>query len=370
MRSIVPLARVGRALAGIVLLGLLLGHPAGAWAGVSGLQATEENATKEREAALRSASGSGEGSVSANTKAAVYTVGAWVQTLNDFNVQERLFGATVWLWAIGPAEVEGDPLRTLQPTNLVGINESNFSGNAVRGEKHWFEKKVQGQFRHMWNLQNFPFDKQVLKMRFTEGLNDTFALKYVVDKRGSRLSDTIDIPGWRVSDFTVTAVPVEYNTSFGDPASVFDNRTARPALEISIELVRTTISGFFKLTAIMYGCVLLTCLTFLMAPADVSPRGSFVAGSLFATALNMRAASSALGTDGTLTLVDQLHILSLVLVFIAALMIIVTRRLLDRSMPLANVMRVNVIVLGASLVGFVIGNVILIGQAAALAHAP
>ena len=296
-----------------------------------------------------------------------FTVGAWVQDLYDLDVRTKSFSATVWLWAIGTNGTR-EPLQSLQPVNLLRADkDAAFYGQARRGELYWSERKLKGQFRHDWNITNFPFDQHTLKIKLSEAFDDTFSLNYTVDARGSALSDQLVADGWRVSGFEIKSVPTLYNTAFGDPTLAFDNHSTRASIEISMQLERNSFSAFFKLTAIMYIAFIISLLTYFMHvenPSIMSPRVSLVAGALFSTALNMRSASAALGGDEVVTLVDRLHLAALVTTLLAATMCVVSRVLFDLKVRPDFVRRANYSAFGVAVTFFILANAVLIGVAA------
>ena len=109
---------------------------------------------------------------------------------------------------------------------------------------------------------------------------------------------------------------------------------------------------------------LLSDLLHLDDPSVMSPRISLVVGAVFASAINMRAASSTLGSDEGFTLVDRIHIAGLWLTAAATVVAVVSRLLLDGKRPSdAHVKRFNSICCATAAVSFVAINVVLIALA-------
>ena len=90
-----------------------------------------------------------------------------------------------------------------------------------------------------------------------------------------------------------------------------------------------------------------------------------LAGSLFATAINMRSASTALGGEAGVTLVDKLHVVTLLTILLAATMCVVSRILFDSKAKPALVKKLNYTAFTLAVLTFVLANIILIGLAAA-----
>jgi hypothetical protein len=74
----------------------------------------------------------------------------------------------------------------------------------------------------------------------------------------------------------------------------------------------------------------------------------------------MRAATSALGSDSKLTLVDKLHIVGLIVILIAPVVAVLSRSWLERGRTPQYVQRLNTLAIVASLVLFFGINLILV----------
>lgn len=93
-----------------------------------------------------------------------------------------------------------------------------------------------------------------------------------------------------------------------------------------------TFTSFFKMASVVYVAATLALLSFLFhldSGGSFGSRISFLAGSLFATVINMRVASTELGSNEGLTLIDLIHITALILIIGATVLTIVADRQLD-----------------------------------------
>jgi hypothetical protein len=82
-------------------------------------------------------------------------------------------------------------------------------------------------------------------------------------------------------------------------------------------------------------------------------RLGLVVGAIFAGAFNMREASAVLGADQGLTLVDQIHVVALVIVLFATVAAVKSRRMVQADRPESEVRRFNYLCLAASTLSFV-----------------
>jgi len=131
-------------------------------------------------------------------------------------------------------------------------------------------------------------------------------------------------------------------------------------------VVRDSFTSFFKMASVVYVAATLALLSFLFyldSPSSFGSRISFLAGSLFATVINMRVSSTELGSNEGLTLIDMIHVTSLILILAATVLTIMA----DRRLNAGNRDAVrrfdlhNMIICGAF---FIAANVALIAHAA------
>ena len=157
-----------------------------------------------------------------------------------------------------------------------------------------------------------------------------------------------------------------YLTTYGDPSDP-DGSTEYSQLVLTATFERDDLMSFFKLTFVVYIAFVISLISYLLNlqnPTMLSARMSIISGTLFAVAVSMRTATSTLSTEEGLTLVDKIHIAALVAILVDAITALMTQRLIEKEYPAARVTRFNRIVMVAVVVGFVVANAWLIGNAA------
>ena len=297
-----------------------------------------------------------------DTPAVAYPVGIFITSLHDLDPIGGSFGVDYWVWSVHPSEL--DPLESQELYNAKEAN-ADLDLKKERGDQEWSQRKISAVVLHDWDMSNFPFDRQVLDIVLEEGAADTNALVYTADTANSGYNEDIRLDGWRITDFTIEERTVHYATTFGDPDISSGSSYAR--LVASVQIEREDVAGFFKLVAGVYAASAICLLSFLMAP-DIPPifgaRMAVLVGSLFATVISLRASEAVLGgSTATLSLVDKIHIVAMVYIFIAALIAVFARKTCESGKEeLAKRRdRVWLPVLGIS---FVLANGLLIGMAA------
>lgn len=259
-----------------------------------------------------------------DTEAIAYPVGIFITSLHDLDLIGGSFGVDYWVWSVHPSEL--DPLENLELYNAKEA-DADLDLKEERGDQEWSQRKVSAVVHHDWDLSNFPFDSQVLNIVLEEGAADTSTLVYSADITNSGYNEDIRLEGWRITDFSIEERTVDYATTFGDPDISSGSSYAR--LVASVQIEREGATGFLKLVAGVYAASAIGLLAFLMVP-DIPPifgaRMVVLVGSLFATVISLRASEAVLGSTQSLSLLDKIHIVAMVYIFIAALIAVFARK--------------------------------------------
>lgn len=254
-------------------------------------------------------------------------VGIYFVDLHDLDISKKLFDANFWVWSLCP----NDKLAPLKVMEFVNANRTagSLDQTQVRDGIHWSARKIDGTFRHDWNVRNFPFDRHVMRVSIEEGMDDARTFLYEPDLPGSGYDRRISLPGWKLEGFRLISSTRHYETTFGDPSLTHEEPVEYSRLDAEITVARASLTSFFKMTSAVYVAATLALLSFLFhldSASSFSSRISFLAGSLFATVVNMRVSSSELGSNDGLTLIDNIHITVLILVIAATVMTILADR--------------------------------------------
>lgn len=298
-------------------------------------------------------------------KAEDVKLGIYLLSVHDINFAANTFSADFWIWA-NYKNPDLQPIKTLELINAKSHTEMlNLTQN--KGQFIWSQKKIQGIFRYHWNMANFPFDHHNITIVIEDSLHDINNLRYVIDNANSKYDSNISIPGFTIKNLTFETTKRQYDTNFGDPdAPAISNYSS---FRINLELERTSMWLFIKMHTALYIAFLITTLCFpiLMliqkTPQMINGLFSATVGSIFAVVINLRAADSVIGYSATLTLVDRLHILTLI--YFVSLGAIAITILLTREQWMPNKLT-RFIVLADSiyLISYIMGNIFMVWQAA------
>lgn len=292
-------------------------------------------------------------------------VGIYLRSLHSFDPNADTFGGDLWLWSVCPSEND-QPLHTME---FVNADDAAILLD-VPGNPFWANRNVDGTFRYDWDERDFPFDRHTLTIQLEEGVDDVRKFIYEPDLTNSGIDPTLELPGgWQITGWSLIGGSNAYNTTFGDPDLPPGGTSEYSRLTLSIDLARNDLSGFFKMTAVVYAAFIFSLVTYFMQMdmnSGIGPRVSLLAIALFSAAVNLINASNALGTSSGLTLVDWIHICVLFYILIAAAVTVVSRLLLDRGWTVADVTRLNYRLGAVAALSFIVINISLVRQALSL----
>jgi hypothetical protein len=233
-------------------------------------------------------------------------LGMFLVGLQDINVGNNTFGADLWVWA-NHKNPRLAPMKTLEIVNAQASTTSLQSTQEGDGNI-WSQEKVQGTFRHQWDMSNFPFDRHVLSVVLEEAQDDVRKLTYVPDLDGSGYSKDIAVNGFNIRNVKIEAGERGYDTNFGDPTAPPSTKFGQ--IRLDIEMERSSLVLFLKMHAALYAAFLVSATCFAMLPSMPSTLGTIanvVVGVLFAAIINLRASDAVMGRGESVTLADRLH---------------------------------------------------------------
>lgn len=255
-------------------------------------------------------------------------VGIYVAALRDLNLAEKRFSSDFYLWSVCPSE-ELQPLESMKVLNVEDFHnfKAAFEGTLVRkdlpkwfyprNDVYWSGRKIRATLYQSWNVSNFPFDRHTLTITLEEPIKNASQFVYTPDFENSGYQSSMNLDGWEITHFKLVEQKVPYASTFGDP-ELTTPQGSYSRLITAIDIKRVKFFSFFKLTIGVYIAFAVAMLSFFYDSDTVnlsSPRRAIYVGALFATLLNMRVQESVLGRTEDLTLVDQIHIATILYIF-------------------------------------------------------
>jgi hypothetical protein len=284
------------------------------------------------------------------------TVGAYIISVHDINFHDKEYTMRFWLWFLHD-NPDFDFSRQLDIPNAKTIDEPEIILDSMQG-KAWVIMKMKCTMKENWNVEDFPFDQQHLKVEIENTLFDKSSLVFVPDIAGSKINGKDGIDGWTIRNFRVNSKENHYETGFGDLRPGHESSTfSQFTIELDIE--RNAWGLFLKIFVGMYIAFMISMISFAPKPSEVEPRFGLPVGALFAAVGNKYIIDSILPQASSFTLVDTLHSLTFLSIFATLLISTYVLTLHDKGRE-EEAKRINKT--WAAIVGFgyVIGNAIAI----------
>jgi cbb3-type cytochrome oxidase subunit 3 len=241
--------------------------------------------------------------------------------------------------SIALSGIRRSPLETIAfPTASAGLSLGSVKEIDIGDTGHYTYRRVHGTFRHDWEMGRYPFDRQRLVIPIDETHFSAARLVFEPDTAGSFITPDIRdrLREWEISELTLSSGISEETSTYGLP-NVQGARYAR--LEAVVRMERTQFLTFLKLTSGVFAGVFIAFLSFFYDPRDrssFSNKLGLLVGVLFAVLLSLRTADISIGDTDQLTLVTEIHLLTLVFIVVIALLALRDRRRAERDLPVRH----------------------------------
>ncbi len=203
------------------------------------------------------------------------------------------------------------------------VNSTEFSKVGESYEKYdsinYSTFRCNSVVKKEWNVTDFPFDKQKVEIIIEDIDNDNSRLVFKADSLATKIDKDVKLEGWEIKDFGIKIIDHTYETNYGDPTIPDGDYSTYSRVVIYFTLEREGAGLFFKLFVGLFISVLISLLTFFVNPTDLDPRFGLSVGAIFAAIASQYVISSTLPQNQKLTLVDVLHDISFIYIFICIL---------------------------------------------------
>ncbi|MBL7862141.1 MAG: hypothetical protein JNJ65_13325 [Cyclobacteriaceae bacterium] len=256
------------------------------------------------------------------------TVGAYVISVHDINFRDKQYTMRFWLWFLYD-NPDFDFSNQLDIPNAKSIDTPEVMLDSIAG-KTWAIMKMKTTMKESWQVADFPFDKQHLRVQIENALFDINNLVFIPDFKGSTYDKAEALDGWDITNFKVTSVLNDYETGFGDPSPHRDYQNFS-AFTIEMDIERSAWGLFLKIFIGMYIAFLISVISFSIQVSELEPRFGLPVGGLFATVGNKYIIDSILPESSAFTLVDVLHTLTFLAIFATLVVSAVALRRYDNG---------------------------------------
>ena len=246
-----------------------------------------------------------------NIKPDTVKTGIYVTSIHDIDFKQQEYTVDFWLW-MKYKKPDFDFSHNLE-VPLAKTVDKYFETIDTTGEGVFILMKLQCVMKDSWQITNFPFDKQVLRLSIENSQYDSKSLVFVQDTLGKHFDPRFTLPNWSIDTFRVTVGTKIYETTFGDE-SLTKPHTEYSSFRVRVSIGRDAIGLFWKLFMGMYVAFLIAYACFYIHADSIDSRFSLSVGALFAVIGNKYIVDATLPESITFTLVDMLHGITLLFI--------------------------------------------------------
>ena len=269
-------------------------------------------------------------SVSAqNTKPDTVKTGIYITSIHDIDFKEQEYTIDFWLW-LKYKNPAFDFSHNLEIPLAKSVEKSYETIDTTNGVISML-MKFQCVMKDSWQIDNFPFDKQTLRLSIENSQYDSKALVFLPDKVGQHYDPRFALHGWAIDSFRMSVGNKAYETAFGDESA--KPHTEYSAFRIKLNIDRDATGLFWKLFIGMYVAFLIAFACFFIHADSIDSRFSLSVGSLFAVIGNKYIVDGSLPETVTFTLVDTLHGLTLLTILCIIAANIFSLKLIKNNKP-------------------------------------
>ncbi len=285
--------------------------------------------------------------------------GIYITSIHDIDFKQNEYTINLWLW-LTYKNKKFDFWQNLEIPQAKTFTKSYFTIDTTGGRVYLL-MKLQCVMKDSWKINNFPFDRQRLRLGIENSQFDASSLVFVADTLGKHFDPRFTLRGWNIDSFIVSTGIKAYETGFGDESM------DRPHAEYSTFRVRIAIDRdatelFWKMFLGMYVSFLISYLCFYIHADHIDSRFGLSVGALFAAIGNKYIIDSSLPDSTSFTLVDTLHGITLFFIFAVITSSAFSLLLVKKNkLKLAN--RYDLIVGQVMLIIYIVLNVYFISQA-------
>jgi hypothetical protein len=295
----------------------------------------------------------------AQEKQDTVSVGIYITSIHDIDFRQKEYTINFWLW-LKYKNKDFDFLKNLEVPQAKTV-EKSFSTVDSSGEQIYMQMKLQCVMKDSWKIENFPFDRQTLRLSIENSQYDSRDLIFIPDTVGNHFDPRFTLRGWMIDSCTISTGIKKYETAFGDE-EMTKPHTEYSSFRVRLGIKRDASGLFWKMFLGMYIAFLIAYICFYIHTDGIDSRFGLSVGSLFAVIGNKYIIDSSLPESTSFTLVDTLHGLTLFFIFSVITATAYSLKLVKNDNQ-AKAHRLDMIIGQVLLLLYVLSNIWFISQA-------
>ncbi len=287
--------------------------------------------------------------------------GIYVTSIHDIDFKQNEYTVEFWLW-LKYKNKDFDFVHNLEIPQAKSV-EKSFSTVDSSGGRIYLLMKIQCVMQDSWKINNFPFDRQQLRLSIENSQYDRRYLVFAPDTLGKHYDPRFTLKGWNIDSFLISSNIKQYETGFGDE-SLATPHTEYSAFRIRIGVKRDANDLFWKMFLGMYVSFLIAYICFYIHADNIDSRFALSVGALFAAIGNKYIIDASLPESISFTMVDLLHILTMFFIFLVITFSTYSLRLVKQNKN-KQAMRFDMVAAQTLLIIYILVNIYCISIAKA-----
>ncbi|UEG50731.1 hypothetical protein LK994_04495 [Ferruginibacter lapsinanis] len=241
------------------------------------------------------------------------STGIYITSIHDIDFKQKEYTIKFWLW-LKYKNKDFDFLQNLEVPQAKSVDKS-FSTIDTSNGRVYILMKLDCVMKDSWKINNFPFDRQKLRLSIENSQFDSKSLVFVADTLGKHFDPRFTLRGWTIDSFDISTGIKAYETTFGDE-SVDTPHTEYSTFKVKVGIKRDAMGLFWKMFLGMYVAFLIAYVCFYIHADGIDSRFGLSVGALFAVIGNKYIIDSSLPESVSFTLVDTLHGITLLFILL------------------------------------------------------
>ncbi len=257
-------------------------------------------------------------------KADEIVIGAYVNDIQELDFRTHSYAVDLYIW-FRWRNKDLNPAKSMEFMNRVApddhVRELIYEEPKLLPDGSFYAVvRNQGRFSSKLRLENYPFDRQDLRIEIEDAAGGIDKQAYVPDSRPVTMMSAIVLPGFRIGPPQLIVRANAYPTNFGDPTVGEEEAYSRATILVPIErpLTALSVKTFLPILLIM-ACA---GLVLFIRPAFIDARvGLGITALLTLVALQLAGGSSLPEVD-YLTMVDKVYLASYGVIMLVLLRVV------------------------------------------------
>lgn len=236
-------------------------------------------------------------------------IGFYPVAIYDLDQSSNTFYADAYVWMRWRGEI--DPSATIEFTNMVEewgkLQEplSEEPSELPDGSKYQ-QFRVEGRFVQPFSLADYPLDRHSLQIKVEDTTHGIQDLSYVIDDQSSGVSNTLEIPGWKLKGWRGETLKHDYGTNFGE----IEQPSSYSVANFSLVIERPLSFFIWKQMLPLVIVVMAALVALLLNPRAIDARLALPLGALLSAIFLQKGYADTLPDLGYLVFMDKIYLIA------------------------------------------------------------